>query len=229
MDQLTFSGRSKCEAFEPNIFARQKCRACGAQLRDHKREAVKDVGHIQAAIEADSKSTPASLVYCDEKTGSKLWQGGFMACRVKFLKAHKIESVVNTAKNLDSFFVKWGKRELPKVKERGVEILDLGWIDSESQNLWREEKFDQLVQSAKFIDAAMSNEKSVLVHCAQGKSRSSAATIAFLMSKCGTSADESLKMLKDKRKMAQPNANFMKQLVEFEKSSALAKLRGSIG
>mmetsp|Transcript_12271 Transcript_12271/g.17070 ORF Transcript_12271/g.17070 Transcript_12271/m.17070 type:complete len:240 (+) Transcript_12271:74-793(+) len=225
MAQLTFSGLSSCQEFDPNVFAKQKCRGCGAQLRDHKESAIKDWEHVRAAIQADQKVSPATLILRDEKTGGELWQGGFMACKSKFVKAHNIAYVVNTAKDLDKFFVAWGKNHLPKVVKLGVEILRLNWVDAEDQRLYKETKYDQLMESSRGIHKFLSQGKSVLVHCAQGKSRSSAVTVAYLMARDKADAKKSLEYLKSKRSMAQPNNFFMKQLCEYEGSKELEELR----
>ena len=71
-------------------------------------------------------------------------------------------------------------------------------------------------------DALVEDNKSVLVHCAQGKSRSVTIAVAYL-AKFGTDSKgtltvaESLKLVQSQRRMAEPNHNFMTQLLEMEK------------
>uniref|UniRef100_A0A7S2P509 protein-tyrosine-phosphatase n=1 Tax=Bigelowiella natans TaxID=227086 RepID=A0A7S2P509_BIGNA len=226
MSQLTFSGKCDCSTFIPNPFAKQKCRSCGGHLRDHKREAV-DSKDIRAAMEADMKKNPGSLVLTREN-GGKLWQGGFMACGPKFVKKKGITHVVNTAKDLDKFFVGWGLKMLPKVEKMGTKFLKLNWFDSPDQKLWKESKFDQFVDVFKFVDEGLRSGGAVLIHCAQGKSRSSTATAAYLMASEGLCAKDAVALIKEKRSIAEPNSGFMKQLQEYEKSDVLKDLRATI-
>ena len=72
-------------------------------------------------------------------------------------------------------------------------------------------------------DALVEDNKSVLVHCAQGKSRSATIAVAYL-AKFGTDSTkgtltvaESLKLVQSQRRMAEPNPSFMTQLLEMEK------------
>ena len=57
--------------------------------------------------------------------------------------------------------------------------------------------------------------KSVLVHCAQGKSRSTTLVLAYLMVLNRTNL-KTPKSCETKRRMAEPNKNFMKRLKNFE-------------
>lgn len=82
----------------------------------------------------------------------------------------------------------------------------------------------------------------VVVHCAQGKSRSVTVVIgthksplyfyhnddrtdrtAYLMVKQGLSVDDALKIVKGKRPEADPSTNFLAQLREFRQSTVRAK------
>ncbi len=50
------------------------------------------------------------------------------------------------------------------------------------------------------------------MHCAQGKSRSSAVAAAFLAAFLGLTAAEALELLRTRRAMAEPNPGFRAQL-----------------
>lgn len=63
--------------------------------------------------------------------------------------------------------------------------------------------------------------------CTQGKSRSSVAVIAYIMATDeGTSRnfEESLKFVRERRRMADPNPSFIEQLQDFASSEALKQL-----
>lgn len=60
----------------------------------------------------------------------------------------------------------------------------------------------------------------------QGKSRSATAAVAYLMAtEKGRTFEESLKMVQERRKMADPNPAFCEQLQGFARSTALKQLR----
>ena len=59
--------------------------------------------------------------------------------------------------------------------------------------------------------------KSVLIHCAQGKSRSAVVAVAFLAKTTNVSVAEALDTVKTGRAMAQPNPSFWQQLLDMEK------------
>ena len=69
--QLTFSGESECELFEPNPFKRDVCRACMQKIVAHKRSAVASEEHAKAAIEWLSKK-PSLILAAGELYGSRV-------------------------------------------------------------------------------------------------------------------------------------------------------------
>lgn len=77
-----------------------------------------------------------------------------------------------------------------------------------------EEKFDQCF---KFIEEGL-RQGGVLVHCFQGKSRSSSIVIGYLMKHKGMSFDESLEFVRAKRSVVAPNIGFALQLRNFQRS-----------
>jgi len=70
-------------------------------------------------------------------------------------------------------------------------------------------------ESNAFIEDALANGGSVLVHCVRGVSRSAIMVIAYLISK-GYSLEDSLRWVKSGRRQAQPRSGFLKQLKAFE-------------
>ncbi|OVA05514.1 Dual specificity phosphatase [Macleaya cordata] len=69
-----------------------------------------------------------------------------------------------------------------------------------------------------FIDEAKMKGGGVLVHCFAGKSRSVTIVVAYLMKKRRMSLSQALEHVKSRRPLAAPNAGFMLQLQNFEKS-----------
>ncbi|KAF9061380.1 protein-tyrosine phosphatase-like protein, partial [Rhodocollybia butyracea] len=65
-------------------------------------------------------------------------------------------------------------------------------------------------------DALRGNpEARVLVHCVEGISRSASVVAAFLMAQYGWTPREAVGYVKEKRKIANPNFGFVKQLYEY--------------
>ncbi|KAK7030423.1 hypothetical protein VNI00_014167 [Paramarasmius palmivorus] len=80
-----------------------------------------------------------------------------------------------------------------------------------------------LPSTTKFIRDALSpkhgRETRVLVHCAEGISRSVSVVAAFLMAQYGWTPGEAVKYVKERRKVANPNFGFVKQLYEYGRES----------
>ena len=68
-----------------------------------------------------------------------------------------------------------------------------------------------------FIDDAIKNGKTVLVHCAFGVSRSSTLVCAYLIKKHNLTVSQAVHLIQSKRPKADPNAGFLKQLIEISK------------
>jgi protein phosphatase slingshot len=95
--------------------------------------------------------------------------------------------------------------------------------DVEGQSIAQE--FDR---TFAFIEEAHAANGKVLVHCVQGKSRSTSIVIAYLLRKRGMSLDDALALVKARRPIARPNAGFMKQLKIFENTLQAEKAESSI-
>jgi protein-tyrosine phosphatase len=94
----------------------------------------------------------------------------------------------------------------------GVETLLLEWEDSATQIIDPPE----LMEVLERMKVTLRSGRSVLVHCAQGRSRSSTVVIAYLVATSGMPVDEALRFVQARRDMAQPNANFLRQLEAME-------------
>jgi len=67
-----------------------------------------------------------------------------------------------------------------------------------------------------FIDNSIVNKKNILIHCKSGISRSATILCAYLMKKYKINYDDALKIIKNKRKIINPNDGFIEQLKNFE-------------
>ncbi|CAH8314339.1 unnamed protein product [Eruca vesicaria subsp. sativa] len=145
-------------------------------------------------------------VYREDNVPSLIQEGLYLgsfaaACNKTFLKSSNVTHILTVASSLtpahpDDFVYK-----LVRV------------VDKEDTNL--EIFFDECVD---FIDEAKKLGGSVLVHCFVGKSRSVTIVVAYLMKKHGMSLNQALEHVKSIRPVACPNAGFIKQLQDLEKS-----------
>jgi dual specificity phosphatase 12 len=89
----------------------------------------------------------------------------------------------------------------------GFKHLKLDILDVEDENIMQ-----YFPQTNAFIQEAVDNGTSVLVHCIAGVSRSVTVTCAYLMKTNNWTADEALKLVRSKRSIARPNESFFSQL-----------------
>ena len=83
---------------------------------------------------------------------------------------------------------------------------------------------EELEETVKFIyEHLYDNQQSVLVHCAQGKSRSST-VVAFIMVLKDVGFEDALVFVRKGRRMAEPNANFETHLKEWYSSKSFKGL-----
>ena len=129
---------------------------------------------------------------------------------VKLLKDKHVKLVVNTAGTaLERQFPLFGKLlGSPKYNELIIELVRCNWIDSVDQEI-RLEEIQLLISK---IDETLKRGHAALIHCAQGRSRSSTLVLAYLMSIKTMAYDQALERVQSKRFMAQPNEGFEKQL-----------------
>ena len=96
-------------------------------------------------------------------------------------------------------------------------MLTVPWIDTPQQVL-DQTTFEQTLLS---IFQCQSN---VLVHCAQGKSRSAVICIGFLaLIKPTVHIEDLAKEVKSRRGMAEPNYGFMEQLIRLQQDGFFKK------
>lgn len=77
---------------------------------------------------------------------------------------------------------------------------------------------DKFEKVFNFIENAKQKNLKIFVHCQIGRSRSVAFVIAYLMWKNKISLNKAFEFVQNKRPIANPNMNFMKQLKEYEYS-----------
>ena len=131
--------------------------------------------------------------------------------------------MVNTAKGLGDFFRKF-PRMVAKAKAAGIAFYECGWVDAHEQVIGER----TLTEAILFIHRARAAGGSVLVHCAQGKSRSGTVSTAYVATVGGLAVEPALALVQEGRRMAQPNSNFMEQLLAFERDGVFHRLRDEL-
>lgn len=102
----------------------------------------------------------------------------------EFVVSNKVSRIVNCA----------GRQVQNQWTHMGVQYLNYFWMDNESQILF--DNSDRISNEIFcFIDEAMVNYESVLVHSVKGQSRSSCAIATFLMQKYKWSLLKTLEFL----------------------------------
>lgn len=202
--QFTFDETSSCQIFNPNPFKKDLCVACHHKLTSHRRDAVQSEDHALAALEYSQKGqkVPSCILGAGDDGGDGLGGlllGGYHAA--VFLP-DSVTHVINCAKGLDMFGPKY-TRAIAQHKARGISFLELDWEDHPEQEIAMD-----LSRACVFIEESRKGGGDILVHCAQGKSRSSTVVVAYLLAKYPHKFNDvpaALTFAQTKRKMAQPN------------------------
>ncbi|CAL9222042.1 unnamed protein product, partial [Arabidopsis halleri] len=171
---------------------------------------------VKNQIQALVRVIKVARTYRDDNVPSLIEQGLYLgsvaaACNKTVLKSYNVTHILTVASSLrpahpDDFVYK---------------VVRV--VDKEDTNL--EMYFDECVD---FIDEAKRQGGSVLVHCFVGKSRSVTIVVAYLMKKHGMTLAQALQHVKSKRPVASPNAGFIRQLQDLDKSMQVSDQTFSI-
>ena len=137
-----------------------------------------------------------------------LWVGSFTSSmNVSVIEAHDITHIINCS------------HELPCRFTDRFNYLHIKLYDQTHQNI-----INAFPHAISFINNAHQNKGSVLIHCANGSSRSGSIAIAFLLSKNWNAKEkhqdvlhETIAFVQTKRPKIQPNPGFLEQLTLFQK------------
>ena len=219
---MTFAGTTLYPRFEPNRF-RPDRDIHGIEICEFFRCAIAEEAHVVAALEYACDDEP-SVVLDPVRDRGALLLGGYKCVSAKVVKAHGVTYIVTAARGLGSFFTKFPKRCATLEAKRGVQFKCLDWNDALDQRV----DPDELAAAVRWIDAALAGGGAVLVHCAQGKSRSATVVVAYLraVGACGADADlaSCLAFVKSRRMMAQPNRHFWAQLKAVEDDGGFERM-----
>jgi hypothetical protein len=239
-DQLIFTAATDCDSFEVNKMRLNLpkggyvCVKCSRPLAEHYASAVTDedvAGYFAHASGRDGAT--CILDASPEKgIGGKVYLGTYFASINPFVSDHCVGAVVNCSDlhlSDRSDFQTWASKVVSLEQSGVISVIRLNWSDTESQRLWDLHEWDQLIHSIKFIHENRKSRKNVLIHCAQGKSRSGAVAVAYIMAiDPSMTFERALGFIQSKRAIVDPNRSFVTQLKAFEASQALENLRQQI-
>ncbi|XP_011403209.2 PREDICTED: dual specificity protein phosphatase 1B-like isoform X2 [Amphimedon queenslandica] len=212
LKQVHFTGEADCQEFHPHPLRPSLCTDCNKLFSKHEPGAIPNDEALLQALAHSTKAEKTPDRILTTSSGGGLYLGGFRGViNTQFLREANVTHIVNTAKGLEIFGPKY--------------LVELNWEDTET---WLIPDSD-IRTLCNYIQTGLDMQgQSVFVHCAQGKSRSSTAVVAYVMVAKGLSLKESLGLVQSLHKMAEPNPHFMKRLEEFEKSELLQELRQAI-
>lgn len=214
--QITFSGEANCLEFRPNRFKADFCE-CSNKIDKHSSAAITRDEDIVNAIQFSQKGQKegSCIIPISEAKDGGLYLGGYLsATNEAFLSANRIKLIINAALGLDKMFPKFG--EAMKEISTRMAVIQLPWVDEPSFVL----PLDDIMKGIRSIDEARSTGSSVLVHCAQGKSRSTSLVVAYIMWKNKVDPLQALQLVQQHRPLAEPNPGFMSQLKAYHSSGA---------
>lgn len=90
-----------------------------------------------------------------------------------------------------------------------VTVINLNWNDNPYQDINKDNLLLKLIQ---LMDSYICENKTVVVNCYAGISRSSTIVIAYLIAKNKWSLEESINFVKSRRIIVNPNEGFINQL-----------------
>jgi len=196
-------------------------------ITQHSRDGISNAEQVLAALEYTQEGTATPTLALDPiitpSALAPVYLGGYAAVsNTKWMIEAKVTHVLCAAQGLSMF----GKRytgAITMAQDRGVKFTNLDWSDNATFPIEAD-----LPRVVEVINNARHNGTAILVHCAQGKSRSAACVVAYMMAFMNLGAEAALKILRTRRRMAEPNAGFMTQLKKWEKSPSLSECRRTI-
>lgn len=134
---------------------------------------------------------------------SEIMEGLFIGSQISALsklifQKHKIQRVLAVGKGLEKGFV--GK----------CAYMSISIEDSRNEDIYQ-----FLDKSYNFIDNALSDKAPLMVHCAEGISRSATLVMAYFIRKYRWSFVDAMHFVSERRDIINPNRYFEKQLIEY--------------
>jgi protein-tyrosine phosphatase len=119
----------------------------------------------------------------------------------------------NELKNLGITHIVNVATEIPTIDDNYFTSLFIG-LDDNVKSI--ERLLNNMKTIHKFIDDAIKKDKKILIHCNCGVSRSATVVISYLMGQLDYSLKDAYLLVKSKRKIIQPNLDFIRILQYYE-------------
>jgi hypothetical protein len=148
--------------------------------------------------------SPSPILGIDSYQMSEVLPGLYLgnACDAKdmnLLQKNQIKSIINISKTVPCYY------------EDSFDYLNLPCNDSIHENI-----LQYFENAFEYIEKKLSENKNVLVHCQGGISRSPSFVIGYLMRYHSKTFEQAYLLVKEKRKIIDPNLNFLSQLTFYE-------------
>lgn len=145
-------------------------------------------------------TSPLSVLSPNEIIKHLYLSSGNIASNKEELEKYKIKGIINVTKDIPCYY------------ETTIKYLRIPIDDSIQTEISK-----YFEDAHKFIDEHINKGESILVHCKAGISRSATIIISYLMKKQKIKYNESIEIVRKKRKKIDPNLGFCSQLLKFEK------------
>ena len=201
----------------------KKCAECGQSVFEHMRSEVAEAD-LARVLEALADDQPSVIV------AGELLVGSYKSVIREAQKAQpreaqaasadaKVMSIANTAGKLLHEFLPSTRAWFDTLRSKGL-LLDVEWQDADDFSINQAE----LLAALHWMRERVGCGQQVLVNCAQGKSRSATLATAYIMARNDVGVSEALAIVQQGRKIAEPNAGFLRQLAHHETT-----IRGAFG
>lgn len=213
------AGNISDHTFSPNHFQPWKCADCGALHNEHKDISL---AHSAKAVSTLAEKQPQPNEVLTSGTW-RLWLGNMLASSTSrglaaWTDADLGGAVVVAAEGLGSFLPSWASN-FAKHSQPGQKIqasIDLALLDSGSEKRLLKES----ERAVSFIDEHRAAGRPVLVHCAQGKHRSAAVVVAYLIVREGMEYHQAVTHVKQCRSITEITDTFGRDLRTLKPASA---------
>lgn len=183
-----------------------KCVECSCDIREHSREEVTDE-QLLTVLSCQDDGKPSVILPRELAVGS--YKAALAECKTE---PNSGTVVLNCAGHGLHDFLPPTRKEFDKLRgESPPRLLDLEWQDSEGFHI----PLDDIVRALAWMREQVAAGKTVLVNCAQGKSRSGTMAVAYLMAKLKLPVSEALAQVRAIRPLVEPNPTFLKALESF--------------
>lgn len=144
-----------------------------------------------------------SYIYTNTFEASKIFDNIYLGdinsvYDIKRLKELDITHIISVVEGFDPPYI------------NDFDYLVINAIDNENTDL-----SNIFEISNKYINELLDDNKKVLIHCTYGKSRSVTILAAYIISAFGTNINTTLKFIKSKRNIINPNKYFVQQLQNY--------------